>query len=142
MNHLKVISICIISLKAIVAYPQVEKTDVLVNTNWTSSFFYYVNNYHFTTYSTGYSEDGQLAGSMLMAPLLDCKSLDSVFYDNPLAFNYYVSANTLILNYLNKDVVNIRKFIFDSKSECWVSVYEYVYGREWLTQNEKIWISN
>ena len=118
--------------------PKVSK--ILKGTNWTSQFYHYCNYYHFSTDSTGYSEDGQVGWSCPVDSTNLRFSGNEILYENQKNFKYEIVDTTLVIEYLNWRPHNTtyqRVFHYRPKHHDWISEYEYAYGKECLKKGEK-----
>lgn len=112
----------------------------LNGSQFASEFYHYVNYYSFETDSTGFSENGQLFWSIGLDTTGRSSAQDSVMYEYPEPFRYFIVDSVLTIEYTSPnhpDTDLFRIFHYNCNQKQWIGTHEYAYGREYLRSVEQ-----
>ncbi|MCC6372524.1 MAG: hypothetical protein IT236_16085 [Bacteroidia bacterium] len=110
----------------------------LSNKHLQSQFYYYQNDYYFTSNSGGYLKRGQKAWSFLMDTTQTTTKSDAIIYTDSVSFTYILNDSLLQVLSSIPDSKSIDTLVYSVQTDMlgnyyFQSVNEYTYGKENIT---------
>lgn len=118
-----------------------SKSKFLNNAKMVSSYGFYANYYHFINDSIGILEAGQAAFSTGIDPS-NFPDENMYVYNDPDTFQYQIRKDTILfIQFIAKEHAESdrkRKYLYSKSDHAWISDHEFVYGKEYLKQGNKL----